>query len=366
MGSDRFYIVSASDINTPSDLSTSCLFIKMMLKYGLAAVCLMAAGSQALTEQQISDKADFDAKRNSAKAKRAEEIAARQDEIAAKEAERQAKHEEWWARVSKIIQKLKEKENYKELKALQVEQKKNFALQKALDLANKREQHKHRQQQQADRLILKELRKIQKEAWKQLNALQKSNYEQLDAQQKQNWAVNRAQEIATFNQNVEDWETEDQRQKAVWNQIMGHQQLHWAAKVSGLYEGGSQCSMPGNDFNPLWAAEDFENSLNYDSYDSADVHVGAVSFAHTENGSFYVLVSTDTANALYEVHANVFAGQEGLTASSGYSEHSKARNFQKVDNVETIGLPDGSYQLKLVGISDVDGSQYNWAICFNQ
>merc|ERR1712048_1477002 len=288
MGSDRFYIVSASDINTPSDLSTSCLFIKMMLKYGLAAVCLMAAGSQALTEQQISDKAafdarraankariaqqkaDFDAKRNSAKAKRAEEIAARQDEIAAKEAERQAKHEEWWARVSKIIQKLKEKENYKELKALQVEQKKNFALQKALDLANKREQHKHRQQQQADRLILKELRKIQNEAW----------------------------------------ETEDQRQKAVWNQIMGHQQLHWAAKVSGLYEGGSQCSMPGNDFNPLWAAEDFENSLNYDSYDSADVHVGAVSFAHTENGSFYVLVSTDTANALYEVHANVFAGQE--------------------------------------------------------
>jgi len=354
----------------------------MMLKYGLAAVALMAVGSNALTEKQITDKqafdarraakkaeiaqqkADFDAKRKTAKSKRADEIAARQAEIAAKEAERQAKHEEWWARVSKIIQKQKEKKNYAALKALQVEQKKNFQLQKVLDLANKREQHKHRQQQQADRLILKELRKIQKEAWKQLNKLQKQNYEALDATQKSNWETNRANEIAAFNKNVEDWKTEDDRQKAVWAHIMGHQQLHWAAKVSGLYEGGSQCSMPGNDFNPLWAAEDFDNSLDFTSYDEADTHVGAVSFAHSEGGSFYILVSTDRANALYEVHTTVFAGQEGLDASTGYSEHSKARNFQKVDNVESIS-DGGNYQLKMVGISDVDGSQYNWAICFN-
>jgi len=355
----------------------------MMLKYAVAAACLVAA-TQGLTQQQKDDKAafnarraaqkaiimqqkaDFDAQRKLNKAKRADEIQARQDEIAAKDTERQAKHEEWWARVSKIIKKKKEKDHWFAMKEIQRQQKENFALNKVLDLANKREQHKHRQQQQADRVLLKELRKVQKEAWKALNALQKANYEALDATQKENWGINRAAEIEEFNRNIDEWTTEDDRQKAEWAKIMAHQQMHWAAKVSGLYEGGSQCSMPGNDFNPLWAAEDFDSSLDFSTYDEADTHVGAVSFAHTNTGSFYVLISTDRANALYEVHASVFAGQEQIETKSGYSEHSKARNFQKADNVETLNDGNGNYELKLVGISDVDGSDYNWAICFNQ
>lgn len=356
----------------------------MKLKYAIAAACMVAA-AQGLNQAQKDAKAAFDAKRAAAKAKlvmqkamvdadrlarrakKAGEVQARQDEVTAKEAERQAKHEEWWARVSKIMEKKKQKDHYFELKEIQRQQKENFALQKQLDLATKREAHQKRLLQQADRVLLKELRKVQKQAWKALNKLQKDNYEALDADQKAAWDTNRAEEIETFNTNLEDWETEDQRQKAQWEHIMAHQQVHWAAKVSGLYEGGSQCSMPGNDFNPLYETEDLDHSLDISSYDEADLHVGAVSFARNEGtGGFYVLISTDRANALYEIHTNVFADQAGVNSQSGYSEHSKARNFQKASGVDALANDDGAYSLKLVGISDVDGSQYNWAICYNQ
>lgn len=358
----------------------------MLLKQTVAAACLLALGTNAMSPGQIAKaeqkaafdakraaakaaieqaKADFDSKRRNAKAIKHEQIEARQAEVDAKQAERDAKHAEWWARVSKIIQSQKEKANYAKAKELQRQQKANFALQKELDLAAKREAHKNRQQQQEDRLLLKELRKVQKEAWKALNAQQKANYEALDKDQKANWEKNRADEIAQFNKNIEDWETEDQRQKATWDHIMAHQQLHWAAKVSGLYQGGSQCSMPGNDFNPLYEAEDFDHGIDFSSYDEADVQVGAVSFARSQSGGFYLLVSTDKHNALYEIFTKEIAGQEATNTKSGYSEHSKARNFQAINDVDALAAVNDAYNVKMVAIANVDGSQFNWAICYN-
>jgi len=359
----------------------------MLLKQTIAAACLLAIGANAMTKGQelkaiakakaeakkaaaraiiVQQKLDFDTKRNANKALKHEQIDARQAEVAAKQAERQAHHDAWWARVSPIIEAKKQKKKYAELKQLQRDQKKNFALQKVLDLAAKREAHKNRQQQQDSRVLLKELRKVQKEAWKALNAQQKANYEALDATEKANWAQNRADEIEAFNKNIEDWETEDQRQKAAWDHIMAHQQLHWAAKVSGLYEGGSTCSMgSGPDFNPLYEAEEFDHGLDISSYDEADVQVGAVSFTHSANGGFYILVSTDKHNALYEVFTKQIAGQEGTSTKTGYSEHTKARNFQAINDADTISDTD-AYNLRMVAIADVDGSQFNWAICYNR